>query len=143
MKIRPLILNRINTNHTSFIVDLQLDYNITFISGESGVGKSAVFSFIQELSSEDKRIRCLNYLDRNKSYKSSIKRSKGKVFVIDNADILLDDKLRQYIALDVKNQYIIIGRNPTGLMLSQDEIYELVSKVEGDKVEFTLIKSLA
>ena len=53
-----------------------------------------MFSFLKELSAEDKRIKCFNYLDWNKSYKSSIKRSKGKLIIIDNADILLDDAMR-------------------------------------------------
>ena len=35
----------------------------------------------------------------------------GKLIVIDNADILLDDDTRKYISLDDKNQYLIIGRN--------------------------------
>ena len=48
--------------------------------------------------------------------------------MIDNADILLDDSMRSYIAFDEKNQYIIIGRNPTGLQLTVDEIYELQSE---------------
>lgn len=30
--------------------------------------------------------------------------------MIDNADLLLDDDMRSYIALDESNQYIIIGR---------------------------------
>ena len=113
MKIEPIVINRIQTRHTSFQVNFQLENNITFLCGDSGTGKSAVFSFLKELSAEDKRIKCFNYLDWNKSYKSSIKRSKGKLIIIDNADILLDDAMRSYIALDGNNQYIIIGRNPT------------------------------
>ena len=62
--------------------------------------------------------------------------------MIDNADILLDDKLRQYIALDSQNQYIIIGRNPTGLMLEADEINELVSEKNDGKTRFSLRKVL-
>ena len=132
MKITPVILDRIQTKHTNFVVDLQLELNVTFITGDSGTGKSAVFSFLEEYSSEDKRVRCFNYLDYNKGYKASIRNSKGKLFIIDNADILLDDKLRQKIALDAANQFIIFGRNPTGLLLAQDEIYELDhSKKEG------------
>ena len=61
--------------------------------------------------------------------------------MIDNADVLLDDAVRSYIALDGSNQYIIIGRNPTGLLLSMDEICELASEtVEGVTV-FSLTKS--
>ena len=100
-----------------------------------------MFSFLKELSAEDKRIKCFNYLDWNKSYKSSIKHSKGKLIIIDNADILLDDAMRSYIVLDGNNQYIIIGRNPTGLLLNIDEIYKLQNeKVDGITL-FTLKKS--
>ena len=141
MKIEPIVINRIQTRHTSFQVNFQLENNITFLCGDSGTGKSAVFSFLKELSAEDKRIKCFNYLDWNKSYKSSIKRSKGKLIIIDNADILLDDAMRSYIALDGNNQYIIIGRNPTGLLLNIDEVYELQNENVDGITLFTLKKS--
>ena len=63
MKIKPIITNHLYTKHTSFEVDLLLENNITFISGESGTGKSALYSFIEELAAEDKTIKCFNYLD--------------------------------------------------------------------------------
>ena len=142
MKIKPVITDRIHTKHTSFEIDLLLETNITFISGDSGTGKSALFSFIAELAAEDKRIKCFNYLDNKKAYKNSIKQSKGKLFVIDNADILLDDRMRRYIALDENNQYIIIGRNPTELLLNMDEIKELQSKNIDGITLFTLTNAL-
>ncbi len=40
-----------------------------------------------------------------------IRNTEKKLIVINNADILLDDDTRKYIALDGKNQYLIIGRN--------------------------------
>ena len=141
MKIKPVVTNGIKTRHTSFQVDFQLENNITFLCGDSGTGKSVVFSFLKELSAEDKRIKCFNYLDWNKSYKSSIKRSKGKLIIIDNADILLDDAMRSYIAFDGNNQYIIIGRNPTGLLLNIDEVYELQNENVDGITLFTLKKS--
>ena len=131
MKIKPIVMQEINTTHTSLIIDLHFDYNVTFITGDSGVGKSALYSFI----------RCFNYLDQKKNYKASIKNSKDKLFVIDNADILLDDKMRQYIAFDAQNQYVIIGRNPTGLMLELDEIYELSSENINGRTLLSLKKS--
>ena len=141
MKIKPFITDRIQTKHTSFKVDLNLENNVTFINGESGTGKSALFSFLEELAVEDKRIRCFNYLDYKKSYKNSIKRSKGKLFIIDNADILLDDNMRSFIAFDGNNQYIIIGRNPKGLHLNIDEVYELQNQEIDGITLFTLNKS--
>lgn len=141
MKTSPVITNNFHTQNTSFEIELHLDENITFICGEAGSGKSLMFSVIEEYAAEDKNIKCYNYLDQNKSYKSAIRQSKGKLFVIDNADILLDDNIRSYIAFDDKNQYIIIGRNPTGLLLSMDEIYELESSNAGDITRFMLKKS--
>jgi len=141
MKIKPVVSSRIKSNHTSFEIDLVLDINITFIIGDSGTGKSMVFSIIKEMAAEDKTIKCFNYLDKRTGYKNAIKLSKGKLFVIDNADILLDDSLRSYISTDGKNQYVIIGRNPTGLLLDQTEIYELNSEKSDGKTFFTLKKA--
>ena len=39
-----------------------------------------------------------------------ISRADGKLVVIDNADILLDDDTRKYISLDDTNQYLIIWK---------------------------------
>ena len=77
----------------------------------------------KELQSFDKKFRRISF------------------FVIDNADILLDDKIRQYIAFDAQNQYVIIGRNPTGLMLELDEIYELSSENINGRTLLSLKKS--
>lgn len=142
MKIKPIISGEIKTVHTSFEIDFKLEFNITFIIGDSGTGKSAVYSFLQEMAAESKSIKCFNYLDKSKKYKGTIKQSKGKLFIIDNADILLDDATRSYISMDAKNQYIIIGRNPTGLLLSTDEIFELVSENKDGITRFSLVKAL-
>ncbi|MFR5148911.1 MAG: hypothetical protein ACLTER_04705 [Ruminococcus sp.] len=57
-------------------------------------------------------IVCINYQDYQKDIKVSVSSESGKLIVIDNADILLDDDTRKYISTDDKNQYLIIGRNP-------------------------------
>lgn len=138
MKIKPLLFDNIQTAHTSFNVNFKIDNNITFIKGDSGTGKSAVFSFIEELAAEQKNIKCYNYLDLKTGYKTAIKKSKNKLLVIDNADLLLDDKMREYIARDKNNQYIIIGRNPKGLRLNYDEICELRNTKNGEITTFSL-----
>ena len=138
MEIRTIVLDRIQITHTSYEVDFMFDSNITFVTDDAGTGKTLVFSFLQETAAENKNIKCFNYLDKAKNYKTAIKQSKGKLIIIDNADLLLDDAMRQYIAMDDKNQYIIIGRNPTGLELTQDEIYELKSETINGKTMFTI-----
>ena len=88
--------------------------------GDSGTGKTACFSFIKECMAVNPQILCLNYLDYQKDVKEIIRHTKGKLIVIDNADILLDDDTRKYISLDDKNQYLIIGRNPKNLFATKE-----------------------
>ena len=54
--------------------------------------------------------------------------------MIDNADVLLNDDTRKYIALDDKNQYLIIGRNPKNLFTTKDNLFELTSEVQGEQI---------
>lgn len=54
-------------------------------------------------------ILCLNYLDYQKNVVDILRDTSGKLIVIDNADILLDDDARKFISLDDRNQYLIIG----------------------------------
>ena len=138
MKMKPILFEKIHTIHTSFEVDFAIENNVTFILGDSGTGKSAVYSFLQEMAAENKSIVCFNYLDLKKRYTTAIKNSKEKLFIIDNADILLNDDIRWYIATDGKNQYILIGRNPTGLMLDQQDVMELDSTTIDGKTRFYL-----
>ena len=89
----------------------------------------------------DAAIQCLPATGKLPAGLQAVKRSKGKLIIIDNADILLDDAMRSYIVLDGNNQYIIIGRNPTGLLLNIDEVYELQNENVDGITLFTLKKS--
>lgn len=53
---------------------------------------------------------------------------------------MLDDSTRKNIAKDSNNQYIIIGRNPRGLLLNLDEIYKLVEHKSEGKILFEIEK---
>lgn len=79
-------------------------------------------------------IVCLNYLDYQKNIGDIIRNTERKLIVIDNADILLDDDTRKYIALDGKNQYLIIGRNPKNLFATKENLFELVSEKQGEQI---------
>lgn len=126
MKSKPLVMDHFRTVHTSFLVDFKFTNNITILMGDSGTGKTASFSLIEECMAVNPDILCLNYLDYQKDILTVIKNAEKKLIVIDNADILLDDKTRKYIALDDKNQYLIIGRNPKNLFVTKENLFELV-----------------
>lgn len=116
---------------------LELDENLTIINGDSGVGKTLLFNYFDRQRSYLKRnIYCFNakYIDnisRLESKKTNIiedklKSIRGAIIVIDNADVVLDKKAREYIMFDAKNTYIIFGRNISGLWVTENNIASLV-----------------
>ncbi len=138
MKSKPVVMEHFNTVHTSFVVNFTFTNNITILTGDSGTGKTAAFSFIKECMAINPKIFCLDYFDYQKNLKEIIGQVNGKLIIIDNADILLDDDTRKYISLDDKNQYLIIGRNPRNLFTTKENFFELVSKKVGEQTEFSI-----
>ncbi len=138
MKSRPIVMENFTTVHTSFVINFTFTNNITILMGDSGTGKTAAFSFIKECMAMNPKIFCLDYFDYQKNIKEMICEANGKLIVIDNADILLDDDTRKYISQDDKNQYLIIGRNPRNLFATKENLFELVSKKIGEQTEFRI-----
>lgn len=138
MKSKPIVMEHFSTVHTSFIVNFEFTNNITILTGVSAAGKTASFSFIKENTAINPNIVCLNYLDYQKDIKGVLVHTEGKLIVIDNADILLDDEVRKYISMDGNNQYLIIGRNPKNLFATKENLFELVSKKKGEITEFQI-----
>lgn len=133
MKSKPIVMEHFSTEHTSFVLDFEFTNNITILTGDSGTGKTASFSFIKECMALNPNIVCLNYLDYQKNIGDIIRNTEKKLIVIDNADVLLDDDTKKYIALDDKNQYLIIGRNPKNLFVTKENLFELVSEKQGEQ----------
>lgn len=138
MKSKPMVMDHFKTVHTSYIINFNFTNNITILTGESATGKTAAFSFIKECMAVNPDILCINYLDYQKDILDMICKVQGKLIVIDNADILLDDRTRKYISLDGKNQYLIIGRNPKNLFATKENIFELTSRKIGEQTEFSI-----
>ena len=138
MKSKPVVMEHFSTVHTSYVIDFNFTNNITIRTGSSGTGKTASFSFIRECMAVNPEILCINYQDYQKDIRKLIEGETGKLIVIDNADILLDDDTRKYISLDDKNQYLIIGRNPKNLFTTSDNLFELVSEKKGEQTVFRL-----
>ena len=138
MNSKPMVMDHFKTVHTSYIINFNFTNNITILTGESATGKTAAFSFIKECMSVNPDILCINYLDYQKDILDMICKVQGKLIVIDNADILLDDRTRKYISLDGKNQYLIIGRNPKNLFATKENLFELTSRKIGEQIEFSI-----
>ena len=106
MKSKPIVMEHFSTAHTSFVVNFIFTNNITILMGDSGTGKTATFLFIRECMAINPQILCLDNYDYQKNIKEIIRQTEGKLVVIDNADILLDDDTRKYISLDDKNHLV-------------------------------------
>ena len=133
MKSKPIVMEHFSTEHTSFVLDFEFTNNITILTGDSGTGKTVSFSFIKECTALNPDIVCFNYLDYQKNIGDIVRNTEKKLIVIDNADVLLNDDTRKYIALDDKNQYLIIGRNPRNLFVTKENLSELVSEKQGEQ----------
>ncbi len=138
MKSKPIVRNHLYEVHTSFVVDFEFTNNITILTGASGTGKSLVFSIIRESMMINSDVVCLSYQERLIGIGKIITEQSGKLIVIDNADIALDEDTRRYIAVDGKNQYLIIGRDPSNLFTTSDNIFELISEREEEQTVFKI-----
>ena len=133
MKSKPIVMEHFSTVHTSYILNFDFTNNIIILTGLSATGKTASFSFMRECMAVNSNIVCINYQDYKKDIKKIIAAETGKLIVIDNADILLDDDTRKYISMDDKNQYLIMGRNPKNLFATSDNLVELVSEKKASR----------
>lgn len=128
-------------------IELNLLDRLVLISGDSGVGKSLIYQYLEDISRySDKSYECINIETLCKEEQNSredfllkrIKACDNKVIVIDNADTILQEKTRTYIARDTKNQYIIFGRNVAGLFITENKVAELVLDNNVFKLNYTL-----
>ena len=118
MKSKPIVMKHFSTVHTSYIVNFEFTNNITILTGASATGKTASFSFIRECMAVNPDIVCINYQDYQKDIKKLIASETGKLVVIDNADILINNEIRRFINFEFSNQYMLFLRNCDGLNVS-------------------------
>lgn len=67
MKSKPVVMEHFSTVHTSYVIDFNFTNNITILTGSSGTGKTASFSFIRECMAVNPEILCINYQDYQKN----------------------------------------------------------------------------
>lgn len=96
----------------------------TIIAGDSGSGKTFLFNRLKDLKQ-------IHLYDKLKLYNAesenfdSIYNCKNSFIVIDNFDILVSDKLREFLQYDKTNQFLVFGRNTDGLPVDIDSFLYL------------------
>lgn len=122
-----------NINLSGFGKNIKLKFysRVTLLSGDSGIGKTLLYQMLNTISTSDKfkYIFCIN-ADMIERYDMNLLKilnyKKNQFIVIDNADLILEQKEREFILTNHTNQYLIIGRNRDGLGLGYNGLGELV-----------------
>lgn len=107
-----LIRDRITVSDGRIYFDFKIREPITLVDGDSATGKTLFFKMYQkEVALEHiDDVLFLNLSSMNTA-EPLIKLTKNKLIIIDNADIVLTDKLALRLREDKYNQYIIFGRD--------------------------------
>ena len=129
----------IRTNSGKFRINISVCKHLTMIMGESGVDKSYLFSVLQTLvlGGRLKNVVCINY--RNTDALSKLKSFKNQLIVIDNSDILLDEKQKLFTRTDINNHYLLIGRDVYALGTGPYNLGQLAVSNRGISIEYPFI----
>ena len=113
-----MIYRNITFQAAPFSYDLVFDDRITLVGGDSGTGKTVLYEMLEDLklTNEYSAIKLFNY--KSDSFSGSLLHCRNSFIVIDNADILIDDNIRQFINFEFSNQYMLFLRNCDGLNVS-------------------------
>ena len=117
-----------------FCVDIVLKTDIVIINGNSATGKTLLVNSIREQKENEEANGVSNYSFRNIESirkKDELKKinfeNEGNLYIIDRADIILNDKeLVKNIYFDTKNKYIIMARCNLGFNLSPNYYAEMI-----------------
>lgn len=122
-----LLVPHVKIEYAGVNFDIQLKSSIVAIKGDSGTGKSFLGRAL--VATDNNSPLRYVYLDwRAESYFDVvISGCKGKIIVIDNADILLlpTPKYKHIFVNDKYNQYIIMSRSGTSYGATEESIGEL------------------
>lgn len=129
---KQMIYKNITFRADPFSYDLVFDDRITLVGGDSGTGKTVLYTILEDLrlTDEYKVIRLFNYKSDN--ILESIEKCRDSFIVIDNADILINDDIRRFINFEFSNQYMLFLRNCDGLNVS-DKSFKVL-KLEGNRI---------
>lgn len=127
------------------VFELKLKSRLTLIYGDSGAGKSFLYKLMLDKARAemDSRFIFFNYMVPDKKFiKSEILTQKDKVFVIDDADVILDNELRSLISVNTSNQYIIFTHSIDGYTLGKKNIAVLKIKNNKGVLEYPLLQGV-
>lgn len=122
--------------------DIELNYRVTLVRGNSGVGKTVLYDMLKTASAAGRNeIQCYN-LETQRISKKTFKQwkagMKNKLIVVDNADVVLTADARNSIDMDRDNNvYLIFGRNNAGMYIREDGFAYMIDTGKRVYFEYT------
>lgn len=139
--MKPLVMNEVGFKTANDIFfNVKLRGNIVVVRGDSGTGKSYFCSSIVTFKNSDiypdnsieQWIDKIEVIDasigKNVDILNILRNKSGKLIVIDNGDILLNDNVVEHIVFDMKNQYLIFCREDFAFHITPNYYGEFVNK---------------
>lgn len=122
--------------------DIELNYRVTLVRGNSGVGKTVLYDMLKTASAAGRNeIQCYN-LETQRISKKTFKQwkagMKNKLIVVDNADAVLTADARNSIDIDrdSNNVYLIFSRNNAGMYIREDGFAYMIDTGKGVYFEY-------
>ena len=127
-----MIYSSIKFRMEPFHYDLEFQDEITLVGGDSGVGKTFLYSVLEDIRLTDEYSAIYLYNYKTADRIKEIFELRNCFIVIDNAAIILNNELKRFINFEPSNQYMLFGRNCTGLNVSKKSFKYLTRK--GNKI---------
>lgn len=126
-----------------YIFDIDLRGRIVVVDGLSGSGKTFLFNTVMTNKLNPVSVNTAEDTDLsnvvtinifNKEMLNTLSSIRGKLIIIDNADVLLTQKEADYISSDMNNQYLIYSKGSIDFHISpnyyaylelKDKIYSI------------------
>jgi len=112
---------------------------ITVVDGDTSTGKSLFCDSLARAVNNDPSGNLKKISVYNSLYKCDLAALQGRsneFIVIDNADIILNDDIAEYIAEDLNNQYLIFARQPWDFRITPDNFAALINSNNEFSIEY-------
>jgi GTPase SAR1 family protein len=127
---------RIKFKAGSIIYDLEFKGRVSKIGGDSGAGKTFFSTRLAHYYASKNMVGKVTVFNYTNRYTKNSAGGKGRIMIIDNADVMLGSEEIKSINADKENQYIIFSRQTLkGLMCRIKDHYELITNGETVKIK--------
>lgn len=130
---KKLVLSGVSNNGNILKYDLDLRGNVTVVKGDSGTGKTLLCKVAKQNIENygDKRLAVIDSSNKNIINMESLRNLKGKIIFIDDADLIKQKELFNFIVTDTSNYYIVFKRDSTDIKVSPNYVAIMVKDNNG------------